>query len=216
MNAKQGQIPLIGPAGMLAELFARTLEDETRIKLLFSGPPGIGKSDLAQRIAATLTGDRFGIETVNGRSMSIHVVREWSRDVATSCLFGTGWKIKVVDEIDTAPADAQDELLTFLDNLPANRGFIATSNLDLGKLSQRFVTRLKRHEVQAPEPEDIARFLVEIHGVPPLVAQQIAFLCGGCVRAALLDADAWRNEQTAKKKPAKVLQAAFALEGGGR
>lgn len=205
---------LIGPAGQLSNVFARTLEDEVNIKLLFAGAPGVGKSELARQIAATVTGDRFGIEIVNGRSMSIHVVRQWGQDVATSCLFGTGWKVKIVDEIDTAPADAQDELLTFLDKLPPNRGFIATSNLDVAKLANRLVTRLKRHEITAPEPEEIAAFLVSDHGIPAMVAQQIAFLCGGCVRAALLDADAWKNEAKAKHKPARVLQGAFAMGDG--
>lgn len=205
---------LIGPAGKLADLFARTLEEETNVKLLFAGAPGVGKSQLAQRIAATLCGDKWGIETVNGRSVSIHLVRQWTHDAQTSCLFGTGWKVKVVDEVDTMPADAQDELLTFLDKLPPCRGFIATSNLDLDKLSARFVTRLKRHEIAAPDAEEIAELLTIDHGVPALVAQQIAFLCGGCVRAALLDADAWRNESKAKKKPARALQSAFAMGDG--
>jgi hypothetical protein len=211
MNAKTR---LIGPAGKLADLFARTLEEETNVKLLFAGAPGVGKSQLAQRIAATLCGDKWGIETVNGRSVSIHLVRQWTHDAQTSCLFGTGWKVKIVDEVDTMPADAQDELLTFLDKLPPCRGFIATSNLDLDKLSARFVTRLKRHEIAAPEAEEIAAFLVSDHGVPALVAQQIAFLCGGCVRAAELDAEAWRNESKAKKKPARALQTAFAMGDG--
>lgn len=205
---------LIGPAGKLASLFARTLEEETNVKLLFAGAPGVGKSELAKQIAATLCGDKWGIETVNGRSVSIHLVRQWTHDAQTSCLFGTGWKVKVVDEVDTMPADAQDELLTFLDKLPPCRGFIATSNLDLDKLSARFVTRLKRHEIAAPDAEEIAELLTNDHGVPALVAQQIAFLCGGCVRAALLDADAWRNESKAKKKPARVLQSAFAMGDG--
>jgi DNA polymerase III delta prime subunit len=205
---------LIGHAGKLADTFARTLEEETNVKLLFAGPPGIGKSELAQRLAATLCGDKWGIESVNGRSVSIHMVRDWTRDVATSCLFGTGWKVKIVDEVDTMPADAQDELLTFLDKLPPARGFIATSNLDLEKLTPRFVTRLKRYEIAAPEAEEIAELLTNEHGVPALVSQQIAFLCGGCVRAALLDADAWRNESKAKKKPAKTLQTAFAMGNG--
>lgn len=214
MNTSTQSNRLIGPAGRLADLFARTLEDEVNVKLLFSGPAGVGKSDLAMRIASTLCGDKWGIERINGRSVSIHLVRQWTHDSQTSSLFGTGWKVKVVDEVDTMPADSQDELLTFLDKLPPNRGFIATSNLDLDKLSARFVTRLKRHEVAAPEPEEIARFLVESHGVPALIAQQIAFLCGGCVRAALLDADAWRNESKAKTKKPRTLQTAFAMGDG--
>lgn len=206
--------PLIGPAGKLADLFARTLEEEHSVKLLFSGAPGIGKTELARQIAMALCGDQYGIEQVNGRSVSIHVVREWARDVRSSCMFGTGWKVKIVDEVDTMPRDAQDELLTFLDKLPDCCGFIATSNLDLDALTPRLITRMKRHEITGPEPEEITRFLVESHQIPALVAQQIAFLCGGCVRAALLDADAYLNERKAKTKPARTLQPSFNLGDG--
>ncbi len=204
---------LIGPAAKLADLFARTLEDASNVKLLFTGQPGTGKTHLANQLAATLTGDggRYAIESVNGRKLSIHVVADWQRMVATSCMFGTGWRVFVCNEVDTCPADSQDLLLTFLDELPANCAFIATSNLELDRLTPRFVSRLQRHEVAAPEPEEIARLLVEQEGVPALVAQQIAFLCSGCVRAALLDAAAWRNEASAKTKPARQLQEAFAL-----
>lgn len=87
---------LIGPAGALAELFARTLEDPevSRLKLLFTGSPGVGKTALANQIAAMLTGDggKFAIESINGRKLSIHVVSDWQRLCATSCMFGTGWR----------------------------------------------------------------------------------------------------------------------------
>ena len=140
---------LIGPAGQLADLFGRTLDDgeTTRLKLLFTGAPGIGKTELANRIAASLTGDggRYAIESVNGRKCTIHTVADWQRLVATSCMFGTGWRVFVVNEVDTCPADAQDLLLTFLDELPANCAFVATSNLDLDKLSRhRRARRLRR------------------------------------------------------------------------
>lgn len=189
---------LIGPAGKLADLFGRVDGDAVTVKRLLTGMPGTGKTALANQLAATLTGDKWAVESVNGRKCSVHVVAEWQRMVATSCMFGTGWRAFVVNEVDTCPADAQDLLLTFLDEMPANCAFIATSNLELEKLTPRFISRLERHEVTAPEPEEIARFLVEIHGVPALVAQQIAFLCGGNVRAAEIDAAAWRNEHVPK------------------
>lgn len=206
--------PLIGPAGKLAQLFARTMEDAVRVKLLLSGAPGVGKSALADRLAQALCGGRFAIESVNGRKCSIHVVSEWQRLCATSCMFGTGWRAFVINEVDTCPSDAQDLLLTFLDEMPANCAFIATSNLELEKLTPRFISRLERHEVGAPEAEDIARFLHEVHGVPPMIAQQIAFLCGGNVRAAEIDALAWANTQTAKTRAPKTLQAAFLIGDG--
>jgi DNA polymerase III delta prime subunit len=205
---------LIGPAGKLADLFARTLEDAARVKLLLTGTPGVGKTALVDSIACTLCGGKFAVESVNGRKCSIHVVAEWQRLCATSCMFGTGWRAFVINEVDTCPADAQDLLLTFLDEMPANCAFLATSNLELDKLTPRFISRLERHEVGAPEPEEIAAFLNKSEGVPALVAQQIAFLCGGNMRAALIDAGAWRNQQTAKTKPARVLQSDFTLANG--
>lgn len=205
--------PLIGPAGALADLFARTLEESevSHLKLLFTGPPGVGKTELANRIAANLTGDagRFAIESVNGRKLSIHVVSDWQRLCATSCMFGAGWRVFVCNEVDTCPADSQDLLLTFLDELPPSCAFIATSNLEIDRLTPRFATRLQRHEVGAPDAEEIAALLVA-DGIPAAVANQTAFLCGGCVRAALLDAEAWRNANRVRAPRAKTVQTLFA------
>lgn len=204
---------LIGPAGKLADLFARTLEDATKAKLLLTGTPGVGKTALANSIAETVCGGMFSVESVNGRKCSIHVVAEWQRMVATSSMFGTGWRAFVINEVDTCPADAQDLLLTFLDELPENCAFIATSNLDLDKLTPRFISRLERHEVQPPEPEEIAALLVQ-DGIPVLIAQQIAFLCSGNVRAAEIDAQAWKNQYAPKLKTKVHPQANFALSNG--
>jgi len=204
---------LIGPAGRLADLFSRTLGDssDSRIKLLFTGSPGVGKTELANRIARDLTGDggKFAIESVNGRKLPLHTLADWQRLVATSCMFGTGWRVFVVNEVDTLPADAQDLMLTFLDELPPMTAFLATSNLELSKLTPRFATRLQRHEVAAPESGEIAALLVG-NGVPAAVAHQIAVLSGGCVRGALLDAQAWRMEFQPRPTRAKVAQLAFA------
>lgn len=205
---------LIGHAGQLADLLALTLPTKDRVKLLFAGAPGVGKTTLAERVASELCGDKFGVECVNGRHVTIHVVREWMQDFASSSLFGTGCKVKVVNEVDLCQKDAQDALLSMLDEMPARRAFIGTSNLEMGSLTERFRTRFQRHEVKAPETAEIAALLVEDVGVPPAVAHQIATLSGGNVRAALLDADAWASaERTKPARAAKLQQCTLAALG---
>ena len=182
---------LIGPAGKLSALLAVPPQG-ARVKLLFSGPPGVGKSHLAEEIATALCGSKWGWEAENGRNVSIHVVRRWAEDMGTSSLYGSGWKAKIVNEVDTCPSDAQDLLLSFLDELPEQRAFIATSNLNLKSLTERFRTRLQRYEVKAPATAEIAELLTLL--VPPAIASHLAGLSAGNVRAALLDAEAWRQE----------------------
>lgn len=188
---------LIGHAGQLADLLSVTLAGKERHKLLFIGKPGVGKSTVAERVAAQLTGSKFGVEIVNGRHVTIHVVKEWQFDFATSCLFGTGWKVKVVNEIDLCQKDAQDALLSFLDEMPAKRAVIGTSNLELGALTERFRTRFARYEVRPPTDDEIQAMLETDYETPRDIAKQIATFASGNVRAAILDAEAWRNQQPA-------------------
>jgi DNA polymerase III delta prime subunit len=205
--------PLIGHAGQLLDLLSVTLAEKDRVKILFAGPPGVGKSEVSRRLAHQLCGGKFGVEEIIGRKASVHHVYGWEETFATSCLFGTGKKIVVVNEIDTMPRDALDAMLALLDDMPTGRGLIGTTNEKFSNLPERFRSRFQKYDVKSPSDTEIETLLVTQEGLPAAVASQIAALSCGNVRGALLDADAWKNENSFVPTVAPALQ--ISLEGLG-
>jgi ATPase family associated with various cellular activities (AAA) len=171
-------IPLIGPAaGVLATLRALVKQANAKgLAILAEGNPGGGKSHMLDLLAVELTGSRFAIETVNGQSLNVEVVRAWRIGTVYGNLF-SAWTIKRIDELDQASAGAQSELLTYLDYLPARAGVFATTNeyaklraASRGRLESRFV----RVSVASPSIDEATRFLHKRFKVPADVARAIA------------------------------------------
>ena len=190
---------LIGPAGVLeARLAAAIAKVGGPLKLLFWGEPGVGKSEVSGRLARMLTHE-VEIERVNGADVGVDEVREWAARSHCSSLFAD-WRVQIIEEIDKVSERAQVNLLTYLDELPAQRAVIATSNHSQDTIPRRLWTRFERYEVKAPTREEIRLLLAD--RVPADVAAMLATTCAGNVRAALLDAKSW--ERTAKAEPAAV------------
>jgi len=114
-------------------------------------------------------------------------VRRWMEGLAFAPMFGSGWNVRIINELDRTSRDVQDLLLSYLDRLRPGRALIGTSNLQTELLTERFQTRFQAIKLSAPSEEEIAGWLVKRWKAPRKLAARIAFGCGGCVRAALAD-----------------------------
>ena len=186
---------LIGKAGevaasLLAKAQATKNNGRHPMKLLLYGPPGVGKTSIADMLAAELAGSPFAVEDFNGKLVGVETVKAWMGGLAYGNLFGD-FSVRIVNELDRCSRDAQDLLLTYLDKLPPGRALIGTSNLQLDLLTERVQTRFQAIKLTAPTTEEIADFLIRTWDVDRPVAFQIAVGSGGCVRAALADLENW-------------------------
>lgn len=171
---------------------ARRLRDgrKAACKLLLYGPPGVGKTTVAELVARELTGTPLGVESYNGKEVTVDAVRGWMETLPYGSLF-SNWSVKIINELDRCTKDSQDILLSYLDRLPPGKALIGTSNLQLDLLTERFQTRFQSIKIATPTTDEIAEFLCAHWRVPRDVAARVAVGSGGCVRAALADLETW-------------------------
>jgi replication-associated recombination protein RarA len=184
-------VDFIGKTRRIAEIVhKRMLEPWTTLKWIFTGPPGTGKSRLAEVSSLALAGSPFTVDRVNGQSLTIEVVRRWREMAQYKPLFGRS--VKVVEEIDAASTAAQNELRTYLDELK-DGAFVATTNKPMKELQPQLSSRCAHFKFDMIPNDDIRRLLT--CWVPAEIAASIALGSNGCVRSALIDAELWMDAQ---------------------
>jgi len=188
---------LIGPAKIIGKVLLAKLErlnpQTDTVAMLFHGPPGVGKSELASLFADTLIGGKscrtYAREKISGAKINADLVRRWHDARGVGSLF-SDWTVKIIEEVDAMPTVAQTLMLDYLDEAAPGTAILATSNEQIKLLEERFRRRFQVWHVTAPTTEEIAAFLKgKFPDIYPAEALTIATLCNGCVGAALHDAE---------------------------
>ena len=159
-------------------------------RLLFSGPPGLAKTELADQLAHAIAGHPLNVEFRMGTQVNVELVRDWLRSAPYRPIFG-GLFVKVIDEVDTIPPTAITEIRQYLDFLPRWVVIFATTNKLPNDLAPTLQTRFKVYKFQGVPTSQVAEYLTRrFPEVPPAVLADIATQTAGNVRAAITDASA--------------------------
>lgn len=158
-------------------------------RLLFTGPPGVGKSALGKTLSELIAGHPLNIDRRIGSLMSVDIVRDWMQSAPYRPLMGRMY-VKLVNEIESTPAAALMALRDYLDELPPSVAFIATTNRAVEDLQEQLQSRFKVHYFTAVTTDELAAHIAKLFPeIPAAQRIDLARQSSGNVRAALQDAD---------------------------
>lgn len=118
--------------------------------MLFEGVTGIGKTSaavaLAEALGCNLAEQEFGgVHEIASGEQNADAVRETYRRIWLTPMFGSGWKVVIVNEADRMNVAAETIWLDRLESLPPRTVIVFTTNY-APKLSRRFRDRCTRLE----------------------------------------------------------------------
>ena len=192
----------LGKTARIAETLRRavpklqTTKDVLERRYLFTGPPGVGKTTLAEEIAHLLTGDSLesirgysalNVQCVNGQSVSVDLVRQWQDAGRYRAMTGRP-QVVIIDEIDQMGLAALGQARTWLDRLCPGWVVFATTNQPLDMLQDQLQSRFKVCAFEKIKAADISHWLQVTYQLDPAAANQTAEGVNGNIRSAKLDA----------------------------
>ncbi len=124
---------------------------------IFHGPSGVGKTASAWALARDLGCDPAseelgGCYNIPSGDQDGQAVGDVMRSLRLWPMFGSGWKVAVVNEADRMTGGAEAKWLDALEHLPPRCVIIFTSN-DLSRLSNRFIGRCEVIHFPGDTPE---------------------------------------------------------------
>lgn len=116
--------------------------------MLFEGDTGTGKTSAALALAHDLGCDveqeeLGGVRSIASGEQTAENVRDLPRSLALRPMYGSGWKLAIINECDRMHAAAETIWLDRLEAIPAKCVIVFTTN-HTAKLSQRFLDRCER------------------------------------------------------------------------
>jgi len=143
LSEVKGQTEAVDQVG---SFLATRGENESRA-FLFHGPTGIGKTALALAVAVDLgcdmqAGELGGLHELASGRQDGQAVTDLMRLLRLRPMFGSGWKVAILNEADGMSAGAVTQWLDAMEHLPPRTVLIFTTN-DPAKLPNRFLGRVE-------------------------------------------------------------------------
>jgi DNA polymerase-3 subunit delta' len=199
---------VIGHAQVVSLLRHAAARGRVPQSLVFAGPDGVGKRTVAVALAQAINcprrkdGDACGecptcqriergqhtdvaiIEKGDEASIKIKTLRERVLDVVGYRPFEAEWRVYILDPAEDITTEGQDALLKTLEEPPpAAILILVTAYPDL--LLPTIQSRCRRLRFGPLSEADVARVLVERHGIARAQARALAAASGGSVARAL-------------------------------